>query len=255
MGSEGRVPRHPKAALTAFGALGTHLRHPWVTAWWSAAIPGFGHLFVSNHFTGLLLIAWEFLVNTQAHINAAIVLSFTGRFAEARAIVDPRWLLLYTTVYVYALWDSYTETIEQNKFYVIAEREDYPIAPVRITALEFGFAKKKKPLLALLWSLLTPGLGHLYVRKMEAALVLLTMTIATAYMSHICEAIQFSFGGDFARARTAVDYGWLLYMPSLHGYGAYGSYTAVVEVNKFYDAEQARYLQQEYMSRDFTLPL
>lgn len=250
-----RFPRRPKATLTNLGALGCHLRNPWTTAWWSAAIPGLGHLFVSNHFTGLLLIVWEFVVNTQARINAAIVLSFTGQFQAAREVVDPRWLLMYTAVYVYAIWDSYAETVEQNKFYIIAEREDYPISPVRITALEFGFAKKRKPLLALVWSLLTPGLGHLYVRKLEDAVVLLALTILTAYMSHFSEAVQYSFVGDFARARAVVDYEWLLFMPSLYGYGAYGAYAAVVEVNKFYDAEQARYLRQEYMSRDFTLPL
>ncbi len=250
-----RFPRHPKATLTAFGALGTHLRNPWVTGWWSAAMPGFGHLLVSNHLTGIILIVWEFIVNTQGHINTAIVLSFTGRFQEAREVVDPRWLLFYTAVYVYAIWDSYTETIEQNKFYVIAEREDYPISPVKVTPLEFGFARKRKPLLALLWSFLTPGLGHVYARKMEEGAIIIVMNIVTAYMSHMNEAAQYSLTGDFARAGAVVDYGWLLFMPSLYCYSAYASYAAVVEINKFYDAEQSRYLGQEYMTPDFTMPL
>lgn len=253
--SNSRFPRHPKATLTALGALGTHLRNPWVTGWWSLAMPGFGHFLVSNHFTGIILVVWELVVNTQAHINAAIVLSFTGRFHEAKEIVDPRWLLFYATVYVYAAWDSYTETIEQNKYYIIAEREDYPISPVKVTVLEFGFAKKRKPVLALLWSLLTPGLGHVYARKMEEGIVILVMNIVAAYMSHLNEAVQYSLTGDFARAGAVVDYGWLLFLPSLYCYAAYASYAAVVEVNKFCDAEQARYLKQEYMSREFTMPL
>jgi hypothetical protein len=253
--SIGRYPRHPKATLTALGALGTHLRNPWVSAWWSAALPGFGHMLISNHFSGVILIVWEFFINIQAHLNIAIVLSLTGRFEEARAAVDHRWLLLYVAVYVYAIWDSYAETIEQNKYYIIAEREDFPISPSKVTALEFGFGKRRKPLLAIMWSLLMPGLGHLYVRKIEEALVLLVSWIATAYMSHICEAVVFTLVGDFAGARAIVDYNWFLFAPSLYGYAAYASYAAVVEVNKYTDAEQARYLKQSYMDAEFTMPL
>jgi len=250
-----RHPRHPKASLTVFGALGTHLRNPWVSAWWAAALPGFGHMLISNHFSGSILIVWEFFINYQAHLNTVIVLSLTGRFQEAKDAVDYRWLLLYVAVYVYAIWDSYAETIEQNKYYIIAEREDFPISPSKITPLEFGFAKRKNPQLAILWSLLTPGLGHLYVRKIEEALFLLISWITTAYWSHFCEAISFSLVGDFDSAKAVVDYQWLLFAPSLYGYSAYASYAAVVEVNKYVDAEQARYLKQTYMSSEFTMPL
>jgi TM2 domain-containing membrane protein YozV len=251
----GRYPRHPKATLTIFGALGTHLRNPWVSAWWSAALPGFGHLLISNHFTGFVLLGWEFFVNYQAHINEAIVLSLTGRFPEARESVDHRWLLLYVAVYVYAIWDSYSSTIEQNKYYIIAEREDYPIAPAKITAFELGFAHRRKPLLATLWSLLTPGLGHIYIRKVDEGFIILVCWITTAYMSRLCEAIVFTLVGDFAMAKEVINYQWLLFAPSLYGYAAYASFAAVVEVNKYVDAEQARYLKQNYMSSEFTMPL
>lgn len=253
--SLGRYPRHPKATLTAGGALGTHLRNPWVSAWWSAALPGFGHLLISEHFTGFVLLAWEFFVNSQAHLNQAIVLSLTGRFQEARDVVDYRWVLLYVAVFVFAIWGSYHETIEQNKYYIIAEREDFPISPSKVTMLEFGFAKKRKPLVAMLWSLLTPGLGHVHARKVMEGLIVLICWIGTAYMSRFGEAIIFSFNGDFASARTVVDYQWLLFAPSLYGYAAYASYAAVVEINKYYDAEQARYLRQEYMDSEFSMPL
>lgn len=253
--SIGRYPRHPKATLTPLGALGTHLRNPWVSAWWSAALPGFGHMLISNHFSGLILIIWEFLINHQARVNTAILLSLTGRFQEAKGIADYRWLLLYVAVYVYAIWDSYSETIEQNKYFIIAEREDFPVSPSKITVLEFGFAKRRKPVLAILWSLLTPGLGHLYVRKIDEALILLICWITTTYMSHFCEAVAFSLVGDFDSAKAIVDYQWLLFTPSLYGYAAYASYAAVVEVNKYVDAEQARYLKQTYMDSEFTMPL
>jgi hypothetical protein len=249
-----KYPRHPKGTLTTFGAVGTHLRNPWVTAWWSAAFPGFGHLLTSNHFKGFILILWEFVVNTQAHLNMAILWSLNGRFEEARAVLDYRWLLLYGAVFVYAVWDSYSETIEQNKYYVLAEREDYPISPAQLSVLAVGFGKKRRPWLAITWSLLTPGLGHLYVNKMLEGFSIMAWSIGVAYMSHICEAVQFSFVGDFASARSIVNYEWLLFVPSGYGYAVYGSYVGVVELNKYYDAEQARYLKQTFTDAKFTMP-
>jgi hypothetical protein len=253
--SSGRQLRHPKATLTALGALGSHLRNPWVSAWWSAALPGFGHLLISNHFTGFLLLTWEFFVNCHANINTAIIFSLTGRFQEARDSVDYRWLLLYMAVYIFAIWDSYSETIEQNKYYIIAEREDSPVYISKITVLEFGYAKRKKPILASLWSLLTPGLGHVYARKIDEGTIMLVSWIGTSYMSHFCEAIVFSLVGDFDSARAVLDYQWLLFAPSLYGYSVYASYAGVVEVNKYCDAEQARYLKQNYMDSEYEMPL
>lgn len=253
--NKNRYPRHPKGALTNLGAVGAHLRVPWVTAWWSAALPGCGYLLVSNHLKGFILISWELFVNTHAHVNDAIVFSLTGRFQEARDIVDHRWLLLYAAVYVFSIWGSYTETIEQNKYYIIAEREDYPISPVLMSALEFGFGQKRVPLLAVIWSLLTPGLGHLYTKKILEGFFIMVCAIAIVYMSNLCQAIEFTFWGDFSNAKTIVNYQWLLFLPSLYGYAAYGSYVGVVELNKYYDAEQARFLRQEYMNSEFTMPI
>ncbi|MBP1682422.1 MAG: hypothetical protein H6Q35_2761 [Proteobacteria bacterium] len=250
-----KYPRHPKATLTVLGILGTHLRNPWVTAWWSAALPGFGHLLISSHLSGFLLLSWEFFVNNQAHINTAIILSLTGRFQEATVAVDYRWVLLYIGVYVYAIWDSYSETIELNKYYIIAEREDFPISPSKVTAFEFGHGKRRNPILAMLWSLFTPGLGHLYSRKLDEGVIILASWIAMTYMSHLCEAIIFSLIGDFNSAKFILNYQWFLFAPSIYGYAAYAAYAGVVEVNKYYDAEQARYLKQEYMDKEYIMPL
>jgi TM2 domain-containing membrane protein YozV len=253
--STDRNPRRPKGALTTLGAVGSHLRIPWVNAWWSAALPGFGHMLISSHFKAFVLIIWEFIINNAAHLNLAIIFSFTGRFQEAREIIDHRWLLLYSAVYVYSVWDSYSETIEQNKYYILAEREDAPLSPAKISALDFSFAKKKRPVLAILWSFLTPGLGHLYAKKIMEGFFLMTIMIIIAYMSHLCEAMRYSFLGDFDSVRLIVDYQWLLYAPSLFGYSAYASYAGVVELNKYCDAEQARFLKKNYMNAEFTMPV
>ena len=40
-----------------------HLRNPWISAWWSAAFPGFGHLHLGNYLKGFVLFFWEIIIN------------------------------------------------------------------------------------------------------------------------------------------------------------------------------------------------
>ncbi|MFA4886386.1 MAG: hypothetical protein WC601_11545 [Desulfotomaculaceae bacterium] len=45
----------------------------------------------------------ELLINTHAHVNLAIIYSFTGNFAMAKQVLDTHLLLLYCGVLVYAV--------------------------------------------------------------------------------------------------------------------------------------------------------
>jgi hypothetical protein len=63
-------------------------------------MPGFGHIMLCKYAKGALLIIWEFIVNMNSHFNTAIILTFTGRFDEAAAILDEQWILLYAPVYL-----------------------------------------------------------------------------------------------------------------------------------------------------------
>ncbi len=142
-----------------------HFRKPWVTAWWSAAFPGFGHLLLGNHFKGAILIVWEVLINMQSHINGAMVLSIHGKYKQAALIINPRWVLLYIAVYIYAIWDSYRTTIEQNKVFTLAERENAPIIRFQMNSLAVQYLDLRSPWLAMVWSLLMPGLGQMYLHR------------------------------------------------------------------------------------------
>lgn len=50
---------------------------------------------------------WEFFVNVKAHINEAIFYSMIGEFEMAKAVIDTRWFLIYITVYIFTMRDSY----------------------------------------------------------------------------------------------------------------------------------------------------
>lgn len=136
--------RH-KAYVSLFGTTQLHLRNPYIIAWWSAALPGFGHLLLSKNITGLLLFIWEVYTNIHANINVAMVYSFTGRLEEAKSILDTRWALLYIPVYLFAVWDSYRTTIDINKVYVLAEHQNEPFDIFKMGALEINYLDKRSP--------------------------------------------------------------------------------------------------------------
>jgi hypothetical protein len=63
------------------------------------------------------LFLWEIIVNLQANLNLAIFYTFTGKFEMAKEILNPQWLLNLASVYLFAMYDAYTNTVENNKLY------------------------------------------------------------------------------------------------------------------------------------------
>lgn len=45
-------PRYSKGKISVFGINSVYPRTPWVVAWWSAAFPGFGHMFIGKYLHG-----------------------------------------------------------------------------------------------------------------------------------------------------------------------------------------------------------
>jgi len=95
--------RRPLGKLSSLSTNLLHMRNPWVTLWWSATFPVFGHIALGKHITGFLLVSWEVFINIKSHLNLAIIYSFTGKFEMTKEVVDIRWLILYVAVFVYAM--------------------------------------------------------------------------------------------------------------------------------------------------------
>ncbi|MDH7479490.1 MAG: hypothetical protein QHH02_05725, partial [Syntrophomonadaceae bacterium] len=223
-----------------------HLRNPGVVSWWSAAFPGAGHLLLGATAEGMFLMVWEIWTNLQAKINTTIFFSMTGRFDQAREVLDTRWLLLYVPVYVFALWDSYRQTLELNKYSILADREDSTVNAAKIGTLSLNFLDKRNPWAAAAWSLLAPGTGHVHLGRLHTGLFILVWWIVMAYFSQVAPAIHCTAVGDFAGARAVADPQWLLFIPSLYGFAAYDAYASAVEVNRLFEVEQAKFLKDNY---------
>lgn len=251
--TEAKRIRRYNSYMSIFNINHIYLRNPWVIAWWSAAFPGFGHLNLGLYLKGFMLIIWEIVINNGAGINKAMVYSFNGRFDAAKDILNTRWLLLYIPVYIYCIWDSYHKTIDLNKHCLLAESENAPIMIFNMKGLSLNMLEKRVPRLALIWSLLFPGLGHLYLHKLLSGSFLFVCCIIIAYYSHLVEASILTITGSFEQAQAVLDPEWFCYYPSMFCFAAYEVYTIAVEQNKLFEQEQFQFLRKNVQPRSFKL--
>ncbi|MDR3563251.1 MAG: hypothetical protein P4N59_17715 [Negativicutes bacterium] len=253
--TQSNAPRFPKSYMCTVQTCSIHLRNPLVIALWSAAFPGFGHLILGNFIKGFLLVLWEIVVNTQSHLNVLILHTFTGRFTEALAVINPRWLMFYIPVYLFTIWDSYRSAVDLNKLAVLAERSPQQVTPVRISCLEVSYLEKRIPWVALIWSMFMPGAGNLYVQRLPTGVFLILWWVTIAYQSHFLEAIIYTCLGDFSQAMAITDPEWLLFLPSVHYFAMYSSYVTAVEGNQLFDSDQAAHLVKTYPYAPGKMPL
>jgi hypothetical protein len=240
------------------GTLGTthlHLRNPYVIAFWSLVFPGLGHIMLNKYLTGYVLFIWEIIVNWKAHINEAILFTFTGDFKNAGDILDINWVLLYLPTYIFAIWDSYRSTVDHNNQFKLAAREDAEIKVFNISSLEINHLDKRKPWNVAAWSALMPGLGQLITCRLPAAIFLMIWFIIIAYLSKVLPAVYYSLTGQFNYTKAIIDPQWFLSIPSIYLGSIYGAYAYTVTSNKLFDWEQAKFLKKNYQNIKFKMPL
>jgi hypothetical protein len=130
-------------SVNSFTSNSLHFRNPWITAWWSAAFPGFGHFMSSSYIIGFILMTVEYIINAHIHLNWAIYYSLIGEFELAKKIIDMTWFFAYVSIYVFSIWDSYRRTVDLNKEFQLAYKETTKIKPFQFTAMEINILVKK----------------------------------------------------------------------------------------------------------------
>jgi hypothetical protein len=249
------IVRRPKVALSGHSINILHLRNPLAVAWWSCVYPGFGHLRLGSFGKGIFLFGGELLINTQAHINLAIIYSFTGNFLVAKQVLDARLLLLYCGILVYSVWDSYRIAIEINKLSILADHENASVPPMIVASMGINALEKRNPWVAVAWSAMIPGLGHLYCQTLISAIFLLIGGGTILYLSHLLPAIGFTALSNLTQAKVVLDWQWLLNVPSFYCFSMYDAYCKCVEINKLFDQEQTQFLRRNYQNSRFLMPL
>ncbi len=246
--------RRTRAFLSPFSLIQIHMRNPWVVAFFSFAYPGFGYLIQQRLAKAFILIVWEIFINNSAKINLGIMYTLLGHFDQAKEVLDERWLMLYVPIYFFAIWDSYRSTVDMNKLYLLADREDAKLLPMSIGTWDINYLDKRKPFLAFMWSVIGPGLGHLYVHKFITGIFIFAYSISLIILSHLPLGLHYSLLGEFDRAKAVLDMQWLLYLPSIFSFIFYDAYNSAVELNKLFSKEQSGFLRENFQNESFEMP-
>ncbi|NPV93503.1 MAG: hypothetical protein HPY50_22330 [Firmicutes bacterium] len=241
-----RNQRRPKGLVSPVTINLFHMKNPWVTAWWSAAFPGYGFIIMGSYIKGFLLVGWEFFVNINAKVNLAIMYSLTGSFEQGKEVIDINWFILYIGVYIISIWMTYGLTVDLNKLSILADREDSSVVPVKLSSMDICYLDKRVPWVSVMLSIISPGLGHLYTHRIPTSFFLLVKFLVIAYYSHLIPAIHYTLVGAFGQATAVLDPQWLLFFPSLYGFAIYDSYVNCVEYNRLFEMEQSRFIRDNY---------
>lgn len=239
--------RLARMAMSEVNTAILHIKSPWMPMWWSAALPGLGHLCQGSYFKGLILMSWEILVNIKAKVNLSIFYTFTGEFSKAREIINMEWALVYGVIFCFAIFDSYRFRVEMNMIARLEQQQkkkDYRY--MTISSIGINYLDRTNPWLAATWSALLPGFGHMYTGKVIKGIILLVWTVAIIYFSHINHGIIATFTGKLSKTNEIVNYQWLLFFPSIYLFSIWDSYNDAVETNKLFAEEQKHHLSKLY---------
>jgi hypothetical protein len=92
-------------------------RNPANALMWSALMPGAGHLYVHRIITAAFLLSWWIAIVYYSNLLTVVQLTLTGNFEQAKNAVDMHWALNIPSVYFFAMYDAYVNTVENNKLY------------------------------------------------------------------------------------------------------------------------------------------
>ncbi|MEK4029301.1 MULTISPECIES: hypothetical protein [Bacillaceae] len=92
-------------------------RNPALSVIWSLFIPGLGQLYIHRILTAIFIIVGLVTFFYFSHALEAVSLLFLGQVKEATSILKPEWLLFIPSHYGYAIYDAYTNTVENNKLF------------------------------------------------------------------------------------------------------------------------------------------
>ncbi|MCD8509310.1 MAG: hypothetical protein LRY73_05130 [Bacillus sp. (in: Bacteria)] len=98
-------------------------RNPVMAVIWSLFIPGLGQLYIHRIITAFFVIIWAVVFFYYSHALEAISLLFLGEIERSTAVIKPEWLLFFPSLYGFSVFDSYINTVENNKLYDKEQRQ------------------------------------------------------------------------------------------------------------------------------------
>lgn len=97
-------------------------RNPFLAALWSLFMPGLGQLYIHRIVTALVVIVCSVVFFYYSHMLEGVSLLFMGEIERATEVLNPEWLLMFPSLYGFAIVDAYMNTVENNKLFEKEQR-------------------------------------------------------------------------------------------------------------------------------------
>ncbi|WP_430787605.1 hypothetical protein VBD025_16900 [Virgibacillus flavescens] len=99
-------------------------RNPLVAAMWSVFVPGLGQLYIHRIMTAFFVIIWAVVFFYYSRVFEGITYLLQGNIQQSTEVLKDqvKWLLFIPSVYGFAIYDSYMNTVENNKLFEKVQR-------------------------------------------------------------------------------------------------------------------------------------
>lgn len=101
-------------------------RQPVMSVIWSLFMPGLGQLHIHRLLTAFFALVWTIVFLYFSKTLVAVHHLFLGNISRATAVLDKQWLMYMPSMWGFAVYDSYMNTVENNKLFD-SEQKDYLI--------------------------------------------------------------------------------------------------------------------------------
>ncbi len=92
-------------------------RSPWAAVAWTTVAPGLGHIYTHRIPTGFFLVIWWMAIAHYSFLFQGIQFTALGLYEQAKAVLDPQWLMYLPSIYGFAAYDAYVNTVEYNRLF------------------------------------------------------------------------------------------------------------------------------------------
>ncbi|OEH86845.1 hypothetical protein BHU72_00845 [Desulfuribacillus stibiiarsenatis] len=84
---------------------------------WSLFTPGLGQLYIHRVLTAVFTMVFMIVFIYFSNFLVAVHLIFLGNIQEATQALNPQWFLFIPSHIGFAIYDSYVNTVENNKLF------------------------------------------------------------------------------------------------------------------------------------------
>ncbi|WP_311794840.1 hypothetical protein [Alicyclobacillus acidiphilus] len=92
-------------------------RSPAMSVIWSLFMPGMGQLHIHRILTAFFALAWAIVFLYKSRLLEAVQYLFLGNIQESTHVLSPEWLLFMPSMWGFSVYDSYMNTVENNKLF------------------------------------------------------------------------------------------------------------------------------------------